>query len=156
MTVLPEKRPDRTLGPGHDTFWAWCDKEELHLPRCTACTVLMWPIEPACTTCGGTDFAWEALSGRGTIVSWCTFEHDYYQGQLPIPWETVLVELTEGPLFLSNPRGMTRHDMRVGLPVRVAFLPCEDGAGPFKLPVFEADGAGAPPHINLSSEEVVL
>lgn len=135
---MTEKRPNRVLGPGHDTFWAGCAQKELHLPRCTQCATLAWPIEPACTTCGAESFAWERLSGRGAIASWCTFERDYYQGQFPIPWECILVELDEGPLFISNPIDLTGADLRVGLPVEVDFLACEDDAGPFLLPVFRS------------------
>ena len=51
------------------------------------------------------------MSGRGTIASWCTFERDYYYGLLPIPWDTILVELEEGPLFISNPQGFTWRDI---------------------------------------------
>ena len=31
-----EKRPDRTLGLNHDTFWDWCGKGELRLQRIDA------------------------------------------------------------------------------------------------------------------------
>jgi uncharacterized OB-fold protein len=134
---MAEKRPDRTLGGVHDAFWAWCDKGELRLQRCASCGKHSWPPVEACEYCGGTGLSWERMSGRAKIVSWCTFERDYYQGQLPIPWETILVELEEGPLFLSNPKGFGWPDMRVGLPVQVTFLDCEDSAGAFRLPVFE-------------------
>jgi hypothetical protein len=77
------------------------------------------------------------MSGDGKIVSWCTFERDYYAGMLPIPWDTILVELKEGPLFLSNPKGFSWQQTRVGMPVRLAFIDCEDSAGTFRLPVFE-------------------
>lgn len=77
------------------------------------------------------------MSGRGTIVSWCTFERDYYNGLLPIPYDTILVELEEGPLFLGNPRGFGWRDITAGMAVKLAFLDCEDSAGPFRLPVFE-------------------
>lgn len=140
---MAQKRPDRTLVGDNAIFWDWCDRQELHLPRCTQCATLAWPIEAACTSCGHEGFVWEQLSGRGTIVSWCSFEKDYYQGLFPIPWDCILVELEEGPLFISNLDGLSWHDMRVGLPVRVAFVDCEDGAGPFKLPVFGADSTVA-------------
>jgi hypothetical protein len=69
-------------------------------------------------------------------VSWCTFHRPYYS-ELDIPWDTILVELDEGPLFISNPSGFTNDDVTQGMRVRVAFLDCEDDAGPFRLPVFE-------------------
>ncbi|AOR79220.1 hypothetical protein NRB_45620 [Novosphingobium sp. 11B] len=153
--MVVHKRPDRTLGHGNDTFWAWCDRQELRLPRCTGCHTLAWPIEAACTTCGGEGFAWERLSGRGAIASWCTFERDYYQGQFPMPWDCILVELEEGPLFIANPAGMTGQGMRLGLPVRLAFLGCEDEAGPFNLPVFETDERADRPARSHPTEELI-
>ena len=134
---MPEKRPDRTLGPPHDTFWEWCAKGELRLQRCSACGQYSWPPLEACEHCGSRELAWERMSGRGTIASWCTFERDYYGGILPIPWDTILVELEEGPMFLSNPQGFSWRDIEIGMPVTLAFVECEDSAGTFSLPVFE-------------------
>ena len=134
---MAERRPDRTLGPGHDEFWAWCGKGELRLPRCNSCGELSWPVVEACEFCGAKEFTWEPMSGRGKIFSWCTFERDYYAGVLPIPWDTILVELDEGPLFLSNPKGFSWTETKVGAPVKLAFIDCEDRAGTFRLPVFE-------------------
>lgn len=137
---MAEKRPDRTLGPGHDTFWDYCNKGELRLQRCTGCGKLAWPVVDACEYCGSGDLRWERMSGRGKIVSWCTFERDYYQGVLPIPWDTILVELEEGPLFLSNPAGFSWPDIAFDMPVTLCFANCEDTAGAFKLPIFEKAG----------------
>jgi uncharacterized OB-fold protein len=133
---MAEKRPDRMLGPGHDTFWQWCDKGELRLQRCDRCGHLSWPVCEACERCEGEAFSWAHMSGRAKLVSWCRFERDYYAGVLPLPWDTILVELEEGPLFLSNPKGFTTLDAVAGMPVTLAFIDCEDSAGAFKLPVF--------------------
>lgn len=77
------------------------------------------------------------MSGRGRIAAWTTFERDYYSGLLPIPWDTILVELEEGPLFMSNPEGFSWRDIHIGMPVVLAFIACEDSAGSFNLPVFQ-------------------
>jgi uncharacterized OB-fold protein len=132
----PDRRPDRRLGPNHDTFWDWTAQGELRLQRCTACGEIAWPVVSACEVCGRGTFDWAPMSGRATLVSWCTFERDYNRGLLPIPWDTVLVELEEGPLFISNPQGFSREDMAVGMPLEVTFVTCEDSAGEFALPVF--------------------
>lgn len=134
---MAEKRPNRTRGPGHDDFWSFCAQGELRLQRCGACGRLSWPVVQACEYCGSGDLAWERLSGRGKLVSWCSFERDYYNGLLPLPWDTVLVELDEGALFISNPLGFTNAEFAPDLPVKVAFVDCEDASGPFRLPVFE-------------------
>jgi len=134
---MAQKRPDRTLGPGHDTFWEWCGKGELRLQRCSNCGGIAWPVAKACQTCDGEAFSWDRMSGHGTVVSWCTFERDYYYGILPIPWDTILVELEEGPYFVSNPQGFSWPESRVGMKVQLAFQECEDSAGSYQLPVFE-------------------
>lgn len=134
---MSEKRPDRTLGPGHDTFWEWCGKGELRLQRCKNCSHLSWPAVRKCESCGEHGFAWERMSGRGKVVSWTTFQQDYYRGVLPVPYDTILVELEEGPLFLSNPKGCTWQDLSPDMPVKLAFIDAEDSAGKFSLPVFE-------------------
>lgn len=131
-----ELRPNRTLGAGHDTFWSWCGKDELRLQRCTHCNELSWPIVAACEFCGAADLIWDRMSGRGKIVSWCTLERDYYGGVLPIPWETILVELDEGPLFISNPLGFTSLDIKLNMKVELTFIDCHDAVSNFKLPVF--------------------
>ncbi|MEY2926774.1 MAG: hypothetical protein RL367_1251, partial [Pseudomonadota bacterium] len=130
---------DRTMGPGHDQFWDWCAKAELRLQRCTGCHGFAWPVVDACEHCGGTAFEWTRMTGTGRLVSWCSFERDYYSGLLPIPWDTILVELDEGPLFISNPHGFGWRDCQAGMAVRVVFVDAEDGAGRFVLPEFERD-----------------
>jgi uncharacterized OB-fold protein len=131
------KRPDRTLGPGHDEFWQQRLEGRLCLQRCDVCNELAWPVVKACEHCDSTDLPFKPLSGRGKVISWATFERDYYLAALPIPWDTILVELEEGPLFISNPHGFSWPDISANMPVRVAFIDVEDSAGPFRLPVFE-------------------
>lgn len=134
---MAEQRPPRILGPEHDTFWAWCGKDELRLQRCQACDHLAWPVVRKCEACGARSFVWEPMSGRGKVVSWTTFERDYYRGMLPVPYDTILVELEEGPLFISNPKGFGREELSPGMPVKLVFIDAEDTAGPYRLPVFE-------------------
>lgn len=135
---MAEKRPDRVRGPGHDEFWAWCDKGELHLQRCGVCSRVSWPVVEACEYCGSGNLAFDRMSGKAKLVSWCAFERDYYNGVLPIPWETIIVELEEGPMFISNPAGLSSKDYRLDMPLKVTFLECEDTGGAYKLPVFES------------------
>lgn len=133
---MGQQRPNRTLGAGHDEFWAWCNQGELRLQRCSQCNTLAWPVVQQCERCNSTELKWERMSGRGKLVSWCTFERDYYAGVLPIPWETILVELEEGPLFLSNPAGFNWQSVEFNMPVQLSFIACEDRTGAFQLPVF--------------------
>jgi uncharacterized protein len=130
------KRPNRMLGPGHNTFWDWCAKGELRLQRCARCGHFCWPVTAACEKCAHDALVWTPMSGKGSLVSWCRFERDYYSGLLPIPWDTILVELAEGPLFISNPMGFSWLECEAALPLCLHFIDCEDSAGKFRLPVF--------------------
>ena len=132
---MAEKRPDRTLGPGHDEFWAWCDRGELRLQKCGSCGGINWPVRASCEFCGKEAFDWARMSGKGKLVSWCSFQQDYY-GVMPVPYDCILVELEEGVLFLSNPEGFANADAALGDPVSVRFIACEDSGGAFRLPVF--------------------
>jgi uncharacterized protein len=133
---MTNRRPNRVLGRGHDEFWAYCRQDELRLQRCDACRHLSWPPVVSCERCGHATLTWELLSGKGRLVSWCTFERQYYS-EPGVPWDTVLVELDEGPLFVSNPLGFTNCEATQGMPVHVVFIESEDDAGSFRLPVFE-------------------
>jgi uncharacterized OB-fold protein len=137
---VPERRPNRVLGPGHDEFWAHCANGELRMQRCADCQHLSWPPVVDCERCGRGNVTWEQLSGRGKVVSWCTFERRYY-AELDPPYDTILVELDEGALFIANPAGFENDDTIGGLPVQVTWVDCEDDAGSFRLPVFERQEA---------------
>jgi len=133
---MAEKRPPRITGAGHDSFWEGCNRGELRFQRCQSCGHRPWPVVEACEECGGT-LVFEPVSGKGRLVSWCTFHQPYYGELMPAPYDTIVVALDEGPYFVSNPKGFTNEEARDGMAVKVAFLDCEDEHGAYKLPVFE-------------------
>lgn len=132
---MAETRPDRVLSPVDVEFWHHCGRRELRLQHCASCAGWSWPAVEACEHCGHQDLCWERVTGRGTLLSWCTFEHRYHH-ELPIPWDAILVELDEGPMFISNPIRLARDDFTAGMPLAVEFLACIDSHGEYLLPVF--------------------
>lgn len=134
---MTKARPDRVMGTrSRHEFWEWCDFRELRLQRCVACNQLAWPIVEKCENCQSCNFSWEKVSGRGTVVAWATFHNDYYDGKLQLPWATILVELDEGPLIISNPLEFNPDVSAVGQPVYLDFQDSQDSHGSFRLPVF--------------------
>jgi uncharacterized protein len=133
---MAERRPDRVTGEPHDRFWQYTADGELRLQRCQACSHVSWPPVEACEICGDTRLQWAPMSGRGRVVSWCGFVQSYYK-ELSPPYDCILVQLDEGPLFISNPHGFGYDDIGADMPVQVAFVDAEDGAGAYRLPVFE-------------------
>jgi len=136
---MSNMRPPRTVGGVHDQFWEYCRNEELRLQCCEDCGHITWPATERCEACSSEKLTWEKMTGKGQVISWCTFHQDYYGGMLPMPWDNIVVELEEGPLFLSNPEGFSNNEVKYGMPVQVSFIDCEDSNGAFKLPVFSAD-----------------
>ena len=135
---MAEKRPPRFLDEGshHRTFWEYCNKEEFRLQKCSACGHVEWPPSFLCSSCLSEDLVWTKLSGKAEIETWCVIERQYDPELVP-PWPIIVVELEEGPKFVSNPKGIPHEKLKHGMPVKVAFIDCEDDAGEFKLPVFE-------------------
>jgi uncharacterized OB-fold protein len=134
---MAHKRPPRAMGPGNEEFWQGCERGELLIQKCGQCGHRPWPVVQACEQCGSDALAFEAVSGKGRLASWCTFERPYYGELMPVPYDTILVELDEGPWFIANPLGFANVEAELGMAVKVAFLDCEDSHGPFRLPVFE-------------------
>ena len=133
---MAEKRPPRVMGAGHDTFWDWCNRGELAIQRCQSCGHRPWPVIETCEECGG-QLEFEPVSGKGALVSWCSFHQPYYGELMPVPYDTIVVALEEGPYFVANPQGFTISEATDGMAVKVSFLECVDEHGAYRLPVFE-------------------
>jgi uncharacterized protein len=133
---MAQTRPKRTLGPGHDDFWAGCAQGALRIQRCASCGRHSWPVVASCEHCGSAEISWETMSGKGKVVSWCSFVQDYYRGLMPVPYDCIMVELAEGPIFMSNPADFSFDDIALNMPVEIVFIDAEDAGGAFKLPVF--------------------
>lgn len=129
-------RPDRTLRNVDRQFWNYCRRNELWLQRCPGCQTYKWPPTAECDTCTETPLDWKRLSGNGSVRSSCLYERQYFD-QCLTPWLVILVELDEGPLFLSNPSEFDSESVQEGARVRVRFIDASDGEGPYRLPVFE-------------------
>jgi uncharacterized protein len=141
MSNTSEARPRRSLGPLDEEFWRACEENELRFPRCGQCEKLQWPPSSRCDACGGSELSWDRSTGSGVVRSFCVFERQYF-AECPPPWPVVLVELDDGPLFLSNIVDCDVDALDDGTPVTVAFIDCHDDAGAFRLPVFRTAGAG--------------
>lgn len=122
-------------------FWEACAAGELHLQACSGCGHLRYPISEVCPRCLSGEYAWQALSGRGVVLSWVYFQRSYnaaWEGR--VPYNVVLVQLVEGPRMFSNVVPLGRQDLHVGMPLEVVF---EDEDGIW-LPRFRPTDASTP------------
>jgi hypothetical protein len=128
-------RPVRAMDPYAEQFWAFTRERELRLQQCVACGKFRWPPGPTCDRCLSDDFAWSALSGVATVLSWTTFRRGYFP-EYPPPHTVVALELAEGPLFISYPVGLEPSELQEGMTLEVRWRDATDRFGEYNLPVF--------------------
>jgi len=75
-----------------------------------------------CPTCLGDDWEWQELSGRGTLHSF-TIDRVGHDPALAkeCPLVVILVDLEEGPRIASRLVACPPEEVRIGMPVEVAF-----------------------------------
>jgi hypothetical protein len=115
-------------------YWEGAARGELVLQRCRACGSVQHRPRALCAACLADAVEHFVASGRGTVHTF-TVTH---QNQAPgfrdaCPYVLAWVELEEGPRLLTNVVGCEPSEVRIGLPVRVAFAPTD---GEFPVPVF--------------------
>lgn len=115
-----------------EPFWASVAARNLALQRCTQCGTMRYPPGPACPECLSPDATWDAVSGRGEVLSWTVFHRQYLPG-FPAPHTVVTVQLAEGPLLVGTITPDVPDGLRVGVAVSLHYHEQLDGT---VLPTF--------------------
>jgi uncharacterized protein len=137
-------RPPRRLDPYAAQFWEFTREQDFRLQRCAECDKFRWPPAPACDRCLSEGFDWIAVTGKGTLLSWVIFRRQYFH-EYPSGHPVGLVELDEGPLFITIPVDAAGEPVKdgaglaEGLRMEVAWADAQDQFGEYQLPVFRAD-----------------
>jgi uncharacterized protein len=114
-------------------WWDALARHELTVQQCGQCGVRRWPARAICGACSSFEWAWEPVSGSGTILSWIVTHHAFLPG-FEAPYATVMVQLDE-QTDIVLPGGLHgAYDdprLHVGAKVTVGFLDIgtdEDGS----------------------------
>lgn len=115
-------------------YWEALARHELYFQRCRACGTRRFPPRAVCPACLSSTTEWVRASGRGTVYSFTVT----YQNQAPgfreaVPYVLALVELEEGPRLMTNVVGCAPDEVRIGMPVVVAY---HDATPEVTLPLF--------------------
>jgi uncharacterized OB-fold protein len=103
-------------------FWEGAEEGELRVQRCVACAQLRYPPASHCPRCLSGEWAWQAVSGRGEVLSYIVIHQRYHPAWADrVPYNVAIVQLDEGPRMISNVLPLNRSDISVGMPVRVVF-----------------------------------
>lgn len=126
-------KPLPLINGDNEQFWKGCARHELRFQKCRRCGFVRWPASFLCPECHCTDTEMILASGRGRIYSFVVYHMAYHQGFTgDLPYVVALVELEEGPRFLSDIVGCEPGDVACDMPVEVVW----DDIGEWSLPKF--------------------
>jgi uncharacterized OB-fold protein/acyl dehydratase len=130
--MLPQVTPDTAF------FWDGTAAGQLRIQRCARCGAVRHPPGPMCPACGEpADGGYLVASGAGEVFSYVVHHHPPVPGK-QLPLVVALVQLPEGVRMVGEMPGAGPDQVRIGLPVRITFVP----AGDMVLPAWRpAQGA---------------
>ena len=118
--MRPQVTPDTAF------FWAGTAAGELRIQRCPACGALRHPPGPMCPACGTPgDGGYVVAAGTGEVFSYVVHHHPPVPGK-KLPLVVALVQLPEGVRMVGEMPGVHSDLVRIGLPVRAAFVGVDD------------------------------
>lgn len=127
----PLPRPSTESEP----FWDAVQRGELRFQRCARDGKLFFPPAARCPRCWSGEWTWDRVSGRGTVFSFVVFQRSYHPAfRGALPYAVAIVELEDGVRFTTRLVDVRVEDVRVGMPVEVAFTPV--GETGQQLPLF--------------------
>ncbi|WP_028651700.1 Zn-ribbon domain-containing OB-fold protein [Nocardioides halotolerans] len=135
----PVAKPQPTVTEENRPFWDGARAGTLRMQRCASCDHIRFPIQALCPRCLGDGFSWQDLSGDGEVFSSIVYRRAFHPAyREDVPYNLVMVQLTEGPRMFSNVIGVEPGSVRVGDRVRVVFEPVSDE---ISVPRFELAGS---------------
>lgn len=135
--------PPRTLpaiDPDNREYWTRGRDGVLAIFRCHSCHAYVHPPIPFCSACETVEVSPQAVSGRGTVVTF-TVNHKQWVPGLPVPYVLALVALEEAPevRLVANITHCDPAEVTFGMAVEVWFEPAED----LWIPQFRPAGSPA-------------
>jgi uncharacterized OB-fold protein len=101
MTAAAIELPD--AGPLLAAYRDALAEGRLSYQRCARCSNAWLPPRDACPACLSPEWAWEAASGRGRVLSWVVYHRAYHPAFAHrLPYNVAVVELDEGPRLVTN------------------------------------------------------
>lgn len=119
---MSEERPLPTPDPGTAPYWEGTRSHKLRLPRCEDCGQVHFYPRTACPYCGSGARAWIEACGRGIVYSFTVVHRPPSPAfKALVPYVVAIVALEEGPHLMTNIAGCAPEDVRIGMPVEVAW-----------------------------------
>jgi uncharacterized OB-fold protein len=130
MSEQAPARPAPIADEASQPFFDAAAQGKLLIKHCDACNRYLAPQAELCDACFTTELDWKEASGKGTIYSFIVnhqVSHPGFAGV--VPYNIIVVETDEGPRLNSNYVG-ANEELKVDMPVKVAFEQVGDVAVP--------------------------
>lgn len=128
------KRPGAHADEETRAYHEGCGRGELVLQRCVGCAAVRHRPRALCPACLSSEALHFVASGRGSVHTFTITRQNHAPGfRAACPYVLAYVELEEGPRLLTNVVGCEPEQVRLGMPVRVEFVPTD---GRYPAPVF--------------------
>ena len=129
-------RPAPVVTADSEAFWTAVSDGRLVAQRCLTCRRFRHPPRPMCPHCHALDHELFDLAGTGTVYSYAVLHHPQHPA-FTYPLVVALVDLDEGPRFVTDLVDVEPAFVRIGMEVEVVFASTvDDGA----VPVFRPRG----------------
>lgn len=103
-------------------FWDACKRHELVFPRCRECGNQFWPAAFICPACHADQLEWVPVSGKGRVYSFVVYHQAFHPGfESDLPYVAAVIQLEEGPRFLSNVINCPVDQVHCEMPVSVVW-----------------------------------
>lgn len=120
-------KPLPTITPESQPFWEACRQHRFLVQRCLECGTFQHYPRGVCASCWGDRLEWREGSGRGRVYSFTVTRRTQARGfREEVPYVVAYVELDEGVQVLTNVIGCAPEDVKIGMPVVVAFDDVDD------------------------------
>ena len=130
----PKPRPAPVPDIESEPYWKAAHEGRLIVQRCTECGNTQLYPRWRCLRCRG-QVEWVDATGGGTVYSFTVIRQNFSRSfRHLIPYVVALVDLEEGPRFMSNIVGCAPEEVHIGLPVEVLFEAVSEDAS---LPMFQ-------------------
>lgn len=132
-------RPVVLSNRDYDFFYEGLAERKLLAQQCGGCGTLRNPPGPSCPECHSLDWTPCEMPATGVIYSFTIHRHpplpDY-----DTPHPVALVEFDNGLRFVAPVTGIPIEEIRIGMPVNVAFRLVGDMPGLAFAPAFAVSG----------------
>jgi len=118
-------------------FWDGVKQHKLMILRCRGCGYYIHYPRPICERCLSEDLEPQQVSGRGTLYSYTVTVqafHPFWVDKIPYVLATVELDEQEALKMPTNVIECPEDQLKVGMPVEVAF---EEVAPGLTLPLFK-------------------